>query len=233
MVGGIADWFAVTALFRHPLGLPIPHTAIIPQQQGPDRRRARRFPAATISSPPRWSRGGCATSTSPARSAASSPSRPARAGCAQGGSRLLADILEALDQERLGGMVKAAVAERMRAHRDRALARPDARGGDHRGAARADGRRHRHLGRPHPRRQRGSDPRHGPPARRLDPAHGRARREARRRDRRRPQEAHHRHGGRSRTIRCAPRPRRGSPASPQTCSTIPRRRPRSRTGRTR
>jgi uncharacterized membrane-anchored protein YjiN (DUF445 family) len=27
MVGGIADWFAVTALFRHPLGLPIPHTA--------------------------------------------------------------------------------------------------------------------------------------------------------------------------------------------------------------
>ncbi|MBB3196548.1 DUF445 domain-containing protein [Roseateles terrae] len=30
-VGGLADWFAVTALFRHPLGLPIPHTALIPQ----------------------------------------------------------------------------------------------------------------------------------------------------------------------------------------------------------
>lgn len=30
IVGGLADWFAVTALFRHPLGLPIPHTAIIP-----------------------------------------------------------------------------------------------------------------------------------------------------------------------------------------------------------
>ena len=30
MVGAIADWFAVVALFRHPLGLPIPHTAIIP-----------------------------------------------------------------------------------------------------------------------------------------------------------------------------------------------------------
>jgi uncharacterized membrane-anchored protein YjiN (DUF445 family) len=29
MVGGIADWFAITALFRHPLGIPIPHTAII------------------------------------------------------------------------------------------------------------------------------------------------------------------------------------------------------------
>ena len=35
MVGGVADWFAVTALFRRPLGLPIPHTAIIPR--GKDR----------------------------------------------------------------------------------------------------------------------------------------------------------------------------------------------------
>ena len=30
IVGGLADWFAVTAIFRHPLGLPIPHTALIP-----------------------------------------------------------------------------------------------------------------------------------------------------------------------------------------------------------
>ena len=33
MVGGLADWFAVTALFRHPLGIPIPHTAIIPARR--------------------------------------------------------------------------------------------------------------------------------------------------------------------------------------------------------
>ena len=33
LVGGLADWFAVTALFRRPLGLPIPHTAIIPTQK--------------------------------------------------------------------------------------------------------------------------------------------------------------------------------------------------------
>jgi uncharacterized membrane-anchored protein YjiN (DUF445 family) len=33
MVGGIADWFAVTALFRHPLGLPIPHTAVIVERK--------------------------------------------------------------------------------------------------------------------------------------------------------------------------------------------------------
>jgi uncharacterized membrane-anchored protein YjiN (DUF445 family) len=33
MVGALADWFAVTALFRYPLGLPIPHTAIIPRRK--------------------------------------------------------------------------------------------------------------------------------------------------------------------------------------------------------
>ena len=33
LVGGLADWFAVTALFRHPLGIPIPHTAIVINQQ--------------------------------------------------------------------------------------------------------------------------------------------------------------------------------------------------------
>jgi len=33
MVGAVADWFAVTALFRHPLGLRIPHTALIPRQK--------------------------------------------------------------------------------------------------------------------------------------------------------------------------------------------------------
>jgi len=33
MVGGVADWFAVTALFRRPLGLPIPHTALIVERK--------------------------------------------------------------------------------------------------------------------------------------------------------------------------------------------------------
>jgi uncharacterized membrane-anchored protein YjiN (DUF445 family) len=33
MVGGLADWFAVVALFRHPLGIPIPHTAVIPERK--------------------------------------------------------------------------------------------------------------------------------------------------------------------------------------------------------
>ncbi len=44
-VGGIADWFAVTAIFRHPLGLPIPHTAIIPAQKARLGRALGRFVA--------------------------------------------------------------------------------------------------------------------------------------------------------------------------------------------
>ena len=33
MVGALADWFAVTALFRHPMGVPVPHTALIPRKK--------------------------------------------------------------------------------------------------------------------------------------------------------------------------------------------------------
>ena len=66
MVGAIADWFAVTALFRHPLGLPIPHTAIIP------RSKARIGLTCRASSPPtslprRWYWPSCRSWTSPAR----------------------------------------------------------------------------------------------------------------------------------------------------------------------
>jgi uncharacterized membrane-anchored protein YjiN (DUF445 family) len=43
MVGGLADWFAVTALFRHPLGVPIPHTAIIPSNKDRIGRTLGRF----------------------------------------------------------------------------------------------------------------------------------------------------------------------------------------------
>lgn len=43
MVGALADWFAVVALFRHPLGLPIPHTAIIPRRKDEIGRNLARF----------------------------------------------------------------------------------------------------------------------------------------------------------------------------------------------
>lgn len=45
LIGGIADWFAVTALFRHPLGIPIPHTAIIPHEKERLGRALGRFVA--------------------------------------------------------------------------------------------------------------------------------------------------------------------------------------------
>jgi uncharacterized membrane-anchored protein YjiN (DUF445 family) len=43
MVGALADWFAVTALFKHPLGLPIPHTAIIPKRKTEIGRNLQEF----------------------------------------------------------------------------------------------------------------------------------------------------------------------------------------------
>jgi uncharacterized membrane-anchored protein YjiN (DUF445 family) len=55
-VGGIADWFAVTALFRHPLGLPIPHTAIIPAQKARLGRALGRFVANHVFTPAEVSR---------------------------------------------------------------------------------------------------------------------------------------------------------------------------------
>jgi len=45
MVGALADWFAVVALFRHPLGLPIPHTAIIPNRKNEIGESMSRFVA--------------------------------------------------------------------------------------------------------------------------------------------------------------------------------------------
>ncbi len=52
LVGGVADWFAVTALFRHPLGLPIPHTAIIPAQKARLGRALGRFVATHVFTEP-------------------------------------------------------------------------------------------------------------------------------------------------------------------------------------
>ncbi|MXV44614.1 DUF445 family protein [Saccharibacter sp. 17.LH.SD] len=45
VVGGLADWFAVTALFRHPMGIPIPHTAILPKRKAQLGKALGRFVA--------------------------------------------------------------------------------------------------------------------------------------------------------------------------------------------
>src|SRR5687767_462329 len=113
MVGGLADWFAVTALFRHPLHLPIPHTAIIPRNKDRIAATLAAFLRDNFLIPKVVARRMRSVDIAGAigRFLANPPPEGR---LRQGGSRLIADLLEALDQERLGGMVKNAVASRMR-----------------------------------------------------------------------------------------------------------------------
>lgn len=115
MVGGLADWFAVTALFRHPLGLPIPHTAIIPRNKDRIGDTLAIFLRDNFLTPAVVARrmGGLDVAAAAGRFLASPSASDGR--LRQGASRLVADMLEALDQERLGGMVKGAIAQRLRA----------------------------------------------------------------------------------------------------------------------
>ena len=114
MVGGLADWFAVTALFRHPLGLPIPHTAIIPRNKDRIGNTLALFLKDNFLTPSVVARRmrGIDVAGAIGRFLLSPPGEGR---LREGASRLVADILEALDEERLGGMVKGAVAGRMRA----------------------------------------------------------------------------------------------------------------------
>ena len=66
MVGGLADWFAVVALFRHPLGLPIPHTAIITERKEQFGETLGEFIQTASSRPTPWP-SGCRPPTSGSR----------------------------------------------------------------------------------------------------------------------------------------------------------------------
>jgi len=114
MVGGLADWFAVTALFRHPLGLPIPHTAIIPRNKDRIGETLAVFLRDNFLTPAvvarRMRTMDVASATGRFLASPSAGDGRLRAGA----SRLIADMLEALDQERLGGMVKGAIGQRLR-----------------------------------------------------------------------------------------------------------------------
>ena len=114
MVGGLADWFAVTALFRHPLGLPIPHTAIIPRNKDRIGDTLALFLRDNFLTPAVVARRmrGMDVAAAAGRFLASPAAGDGR--LREGASRLIADMLEALDQERLGGMVKGAIGQRLR-----------------------------------------------------------------------------------------------------------------------
>jgi uncharacterized membrane-anchored protein YjiN (DUF445 family) len=115
MVGGLADWFAVTALFRHPLHLPIPHTAIIPRNKDRIASTLAQFLRDNFLTPKvvarRMQRLDVAGAAG--RWLANPVHGDGRIG--RSAARLAADFLESLDQERLGGMAKGAIAARLRA----------------------------------------------------------------------------------------------------------------------
>src|SRR6476660_8009430 len=115
MVGGLADWFAVTALFRHPLGLPIPHTAIIPRNKDRIGEALATFLRENFLIPSvvarRMQRLDVAAAAGRFLQTPAGEGTRIRAGA----SRLIADIFESLDDERLGGIVKGAISSRLRA----------------------------------------------------------------------------------------------------------------------
>ncbi len=114
MVGGIADWFAVTALFRHPLGIPIPHTAIIPKNKDRIGDTLAVFLRDNFLTPSVVARRMRDVDVAGALGRFLAKP-PGEGRLRQGASRLIAHILESFDQERLGGMIKSAVAARLRA----------------------------------------------------------------------------------------------------------------------
>ncbi|WP_046905115.1 DUF445 domain-containing protein [Croceibacterium atlanticum] len=114
MVGGLADWFAVTALFRRPLGLPIPHTAIIPEKkdriadQMADFLRDNFLTPSVVARRMRDSNIALAAGNFLLQPRATGEGR-IRAGAAE----LVAELLESLDPERLGDQVRSGLARQL------------------------------------------------------------------------------------------------------------------------
>lgn len=121
MVGGLADWFAVTALFRHPLGLPIPHTAIIPENKDRIADTMAQFLRENFLTPAVVARrmSGMNVAKAAGEFLAASPDRGAdgsideRSRITGGAAELLAEVLESLDPDRLGNQVRAGLASQL------------------------------------------------------------------------------------------------------------------------
>ncbi len=107
MVGGLADWFAVTALFRRPLGLPIPHTAIIPENKDRIADTMAAFLRENFLTPQVVARR--LANMNLAAAAGDWLADPAKGGSTRlrdGAAELAAQVLESLDPERLGNQVR-------------------------------------------------------------------------------------------------------------------------------
>ena len=110
MVGGLADWFAVTALFRRPLGLPIPHTAIIPENKDRIADTMAQFLRENFLTPAVVGRRLGAMNLAQAVGSYLADPRAARDSRIRAGAGELAiEVLESLDPERLGTQVRAGI----------------------------------------------------------------------------------------------------------------------------
>ena len=111
MVGGIADWFAVTALFRHPLGIPIPHTAIIPSNKDRIADTMAQFLRSNFLTPSVVARR--IRDMNVARAAGEFLTKrgdSAEGRLRAGAGQLVVELLESLDPDRLGLQVKTGLA---------------------------------------------------------------------------------------------------------------------------
>ena len=111
MVGGLADWFAVTALFRRPLGLPIPHTAIIPENKDRIADTMAGFLRENFLTPAVVARR--MREMNLARAVGGYLAEPVKGGASRvraGAGELLVEVLQSLDPERLGTQVRSALA---------------------------------------------------------------------------------------------------------------------------
>src|SRR5688572_7053956 len=112
MVGGLADWFAVTALFRRPMGLPIPHTAIIPENKDRIADTMAVFLRENFLTPSVVARR--MREMNLAQAVGRYLSEPGSGGSGSrvraGAGELLVEVLQSLDPERLGTQVRAALA---------------------------------------------------------------------------------------------------------------------------
>ncbi len=114
LVGGLADWFAVTALFRHPMGLPIPHTAIIPENRDRIADTLARFIRKNFLIPRLIALRLRHIDVAGAVGRFLAEPEGSEGRLKAGASRLIADMVGALDEERLGGIVKSGIADRLR-----------------------------------------------------------------------------------------------------------------------
>lgn len=110
MVGGLADWFAVTALFRRPLGLPIPHTAIIPVNKDRIAETMAGFLRDNFLTPAVVGRRlGTMNLAKALGSYLADPKAAQDSRIRAGAGELAVEVLESLDPDRLGNQVRSGI----------------------------------------------------------------------------------------------------------------------------